>query len=43
MVLAADSLTGRALFTIGDAKTLAYLQQRVDEIALEPAFDGSFL
>mgnify|MGYP000080906467 CR=1 FL=1 len=43
MVLAADSLMGRAPFTIGEAKTLAYLQQRMDEIGLEPAFDGSYL
>ena len=43
MVLAADSLMGRAPFTIGESKTLAYLQQRMDEIGLEPAFDGSYL
>ncbi len=43
MVLASDSLEGRAPFSRGEAKTLAYLQFRMEQIGLKPAFNGSYL
>lgn len=43
MVLASDSLEGRAPFSPGEKRTLAYLQQRMKQIGLKPAFNGSYL
>lgn len=43
MVLASDSLEGRAPFSLGEKRTLAYLQQRMKKIGLKPAFDGAYL
>ncbi len=40
--LAADSMLGRAPFTIGEKRTLAYLQNRMVELGLEPAFGESY-
>lgn len=42
-VLASDSLQGRAPCSIGEKRTLSYLEKRMKEIGLEPAFEGSFL
>ncbi len=42
LVLSSDSLQGRAPFTIGETRTIAYLEKRMKEIGLEPAFNGSF-
>lgn len=42
-VLASDSLQGRGPCTLGEAKTLSFLQSRMKEMGLEPAFDGSYL
>jgi len=42
IVLSADSLQGRAPFTVGETRTVAYLEKRMKEIGLEPAFDGKF-
>ncbi len=43
IILSADSLQGRAPFTIGEEKTLRYLIGRMQEIGLQPAFNGDFL
>lgn len=43
LVLASDSLLGRAPLSIGEVKTLDYLQKRMKGIGLEPAFEGSFM
>lgn len=43
LVLASDSLQGRAPLTIGEKRTLHYLQDRMRSIGLEPAFEGSYL
>lgn len=43
LVLASDSLLGRAPLSIGEERTLAYLQLRMKEIGLEPAFGNSYL
>lgn len=42
-VLASDEFQGRKPFTIGEEKTLAYLQQRFKETGLRPGNDTSFL
>lgn len=42
MVLASDSLQGRAPMTIGETRTLAYLEGRMQQIGLEPAFGDSY-
>ncbi|SDD00937.1 M28 family peptidase [Williamwhitmania taraxaci] len=42
-ILAADSLQGRGPCTIGEVRTLSYLQSRMKELGLEPAFNGSYL
>lgn len=42
LVLSDDSLQGRAPLTIGEERTIAYLEKRMKEIGLEPAFDGKF-
>lgn len=42
-VLSHDSLQGRAPFTIGETRTVSYLEKRMKEIGLEPAFNGSYL
>lgn len=42
LVLSDDSLQGRAPFTIGEARTVTYLERRMKEIGLEPAFNGKF-
>ncbi|MCB8963425.1 MAG: M28 family peptidase [Bacteroidales bacterium] len=40
--LAADSMLGRAPFTIGEKRTLAYLQSRMVDLGLKPAFGESY-
>ncbi|MDY0201776.1 MAG: M28 family peptidase [Tenuifilaceae bacterium] len=42
LVLASDSLMGRAPLTIGETRTISYLEKRMKEIGLEPAFSGSY-
>lgn len=42
MVLSADSLQGRAPFTIGETRTVSYLEKRMKEIGLEPVFEGKY-
>jgi Predicted aminopeptidases len=42
-VLASDSLQGRGLCSIGETRTLNYLQSRMKELGLEPAFGTSYL
>ncbi len=42
VVLAADSLEGRAPFSEGERKTLRFLEQRMKAIGLEPAFGDSY-
>jgi len=42
LVLSDDSLQGRAPFSLGEKKTVAYLEKRMVEIGLEPAFGSSF-
>ena len=41
-VLSDDSLQGRAPFTIGEKRTVAYMENRMKEIGLEPAFGDSY-
>lgn len=43
LVLASDSLYGRAPLSVGEQKTLAYLMKRMIDIGLEPAFGDSYL
>jgi Zn-dependent M28 family amino/carboxypeptidase len=43
LVLASDSLMGRAPMSVGEQRTLAYLEQRMRSIGLEPAFGDSYL
>lgn len=43
IILSHDSLEGRAPLTKGEEKTLAYLKARMQEIGLEPPFNGSYL
>lgn len=40
--LSADSMLGRAPFTIGEERTVTYLKQRMEELGLEPAFNDSY-
>lgn len=42
LVISSDSLQGRAPFSIGETKTIAYLEKRMKEIGLEPAFGESY-
>ncbi|MVT09692.1 M28 family metallopeptidase [Chitinophaga tropicalis] len=42
-VLASDEFQGRKPFTIGEEKTLAYLEKRFKEIGLQPGNGNSFL
>lgn len=42
-ILATDSMEGRAPCTIGGERTVRYLQSRMEEIGLEPAFGQSYL
>ncbi|MBW8688146.1 M28 family metallopeptidase [Chitinophaga rhizophila] len=42
-VLASDEFMGRKPFTIGEEKTLAYLEKRFKEIGLQPGNGNSFL
>ncbi len=42
LVLSDDSLQGRAPFTIGEKRTVAYLEKRMKEIGLEPAFGDNY-
>lgn len=42
LVLASDSLAGRAPFTPGEEKTLRFLKNRMQLIGLEPAFNGDY-
>ena len=41
-ILASDSLEGRAPCTIGETRTIRYLEKRMKEIGLYPAFNGSY-
>ncbi len=43
LILASDSLEGRAPMSIGEQRTLDYLTHRMKEIGLEPAFGDSYL
>ncbi|MBP8644247.1 MAG: M28 family peptidase [Bacteroidales bacterium] len=43
MALSSDSLLGRAPFTVGEERTVAYLQKRMAELKLTPAFEGSYI
>ncbi len=43
ITLAADSMQGRAPLSEGELKTLNYLEKRMQEIGLEPAFGESYL
>lgn len=43
MVLASDNFEGRAPLSLGEQKTLSYVQQRMEQIGLKPAFNGSYL
>lgn len=43
ITLASDSMQGRAPLSGGEKKTLKYLEGRMQEIGLEPAFGKSFL
>ena len=40
--LSADSMLGRAPFTLGEERAVAYLQSRMIELGLKPAFDNSY-
>lgn len=42
MALSADSMLGRAPFTIGEERATAYIKNRMQEIGLEPAFGDSY-
>ena len=42
-VLASDSFMGRKPFTEGEVKTIAYLQQRLKEVGVEPGNNGTYL
>jgi len=42
LVLSDDSLQGRAPLTIGEERTVAYLEKRMKEIGLEPPFEGKY-
>lgn len=42
-VLSSDSLQGRAPCTVGETRTVNYLQTRMKDLGLEPPFDGSYL
>ena len=42
-ILAADDMEGRAPCTAGGERAVRYLQSRMEEIGLEPAFGGSYL
>ncbi len=42
LILSDDSLQGRAPLTIGETRTVGYLQKRMKEIGLEPAFGNSY-
>lgn len=41
-VLSSDSMEGRAPCSIGETRTLAYLEKRMQEIGLQPAFNESY-
>ncbi len=43
LVLASDSLQGRAPFSVGEMRSIAYLEKRMKEIGLKPAFGDSYL
>lgn len=42
MAISADSMMGRAPFTIGEVRATAYIKNRMQEIGLNPAFGNSF-
>jgi Zn-dependent M28 family amino/carboxypeptidase len=42
-ILATDDMQGRAPCTAGGERAVRYLQSRMEEIGLEPAFGGSYL
>jgi len=42
MVLSADSMMGRAPFTVGEARATAYIESRMKSLGLEPAFGNSY-
>ncbi|HOP03832.1 MAG TPA: M28 family peptidase [Tenuifilaceae bacterium] len=41
-ILSADSFLGRGPFTIGEKRTLEFLEKRMVEIGLEPVFEGDY-
>ncbi|BDX38346.1 hypothetical protein CYCD_17010 [Tenuifilaceae bacterium CYCD] len=40
--ISADSMLGRAPFTIGEERSVAYLEKRMAELGLEPVFENSY-
>ncbi len=42
MVLSADSMQGRAPFTLGEQRAVSYIEGRMKGIGLEPLFNGSY-
>ena len=42
LVISSDSLQGRAPLSVGETKTISYLEKRMKEIGLEPAFGDSY-
>lgn len=42
VALSADSMLGRAPFTIGEKRAVNYIEKRMKEIGLEPAFGNSY-
>ncbi|HPN23274.1 MAG TPA: peptidase M28, partial [Tenuifilaceae bacterium] len=41
--ISADSMLGRAPFTIGEERAVAYLEKRMAELGLEPVFENSYI
>lgn len=42
VALSADSMLGRAPFTLGETRAVTYIEKRMKEIGLEPAFGNSY-
>ncbi len=41
--ISADSMLGRTPFTIGEERSVAYLEKRMAELGLEPVFENSYI
>ena len=41
--ISADNMLGRAPFTIGEERAVAYLEKRMAELGLEPVFENSYI